>query len=80
MFIGLPKDFIQYGYGLANNIMKKIILILLLASGSVFADKYTVARTITVQDLNQPCPGKYMEWFAMSNTDEQWGSAQVKVF
>ena len=60
--------------------MKKIILILLLASGSVFADKHIVARTITVQDLNQPCPGKYMEWFAMSNTDEQWGTAQVKVF
>ena len=60
--------------------MKKIILILLLASGSVFADKHAVARTISVQDLNQSCPGIYMEWYAMSNTDEQWGTAIIKVF
>jgi hypothetical protein len=60
--------------------MKYILLSLLLLSPLAFADKQRVARTITSKTLNEPCPGKYMEWFAMSDTNEEWGTAQVKVF
>lgn len=59
----------------------KFLLILpaLLAVG-VAADNYRVANMITAQELNKPCPGKYMEWYAMSNSETEWGTAQIKIF
>lgn len=39
-----------------------------------------VANTITVQDLNEPCPGKFIEIHAMASTVDEAGMAIVKIF
>ena len=61
-------------------IMKLLLLIPALFASGIAADNYRVANMITLQDLNKPCPGKYMEWYAMSNNESEWGAAQIKVF
>lgn len=60
--------------------MNKLLAILLFLSSSVFANNLSVANTITYQDLDKSCPGKYLEWYSMSNNESEWGTAQIKVF
>ena len=60
--------------------MNKLLAILLFLSSSVFANNLSVANTITYQDLDKSCPGKYLEWYLMSNNESEFGTAQMKVF
>jgi hypothetical protein len=60
--------------------LNKLLAILLFLSSSVFANNLSVANTITYQDLDKSCPGKYLEWYSMSNNESEFGTAQIKVF
>ena len=53
---------------------------MLFLSSSVFANNLSVANTITYQDLDKSCPGKYLDWYLMSNNESEFGTAQMKVF
>jgi len=59
--------------------MKYSLFLLLFASIS-FTNNLRVADLITYKDLDEPCPGKYMEWYLMSKNESEWGTAQVKLF
>ena len=43
-------------------------------------DNQRVARTISAGDLNELCPGKFVEIHAMANNDIEAGMAVVKLF
>ena len=59
---------------------KLLTILLVFSSFSVFANNLSVANTITYQDLDKSCPGKYLEWYLMSNNESEFGTAQMKVF
>ena len=60
--------------------MKLLLFVPALFAVGIAADNYRVANMITARDLNEPCPGKYMEWYAMSSNQSEWGTAQIKIF
>ena len=59
--------------------MKYCVFVMLFASIS-FTNNLRVADLITNKDLDEPCPGKYSEWYLMSKNESEWGTAQMKIF
>lgn len=59
---------------------KLLTILLVFSSFSVFGNNLSLANTITYQDLDKSCPGKYLEWYLMSNNESEFGTAQMKVF
>ena len=45
-----------------------------------FSDNLSVANKITQKDLNESCSSKYLEWYLMSENENVWGTAQMKIF
>ena len=61
-----------------------LLLIILITSYSSSISAQTnnlkAANTISSSDLNEPCPGKYYELYLLSDTEEQFGTAVMKLF
>jgi len=59
-----------------------LFFLLLIQANSVLAQSNSlrVANTITSQDLNELCQSKYLEMYAMSRTETEFGSAITKIF
>lgn len=51
-----------------------------LLSDSCFADDRAISRNITSDDLNEPCASKYLEIHMEASTDQQVGTAIMKLF
>ena len=51
-----------------------------LLSDFCFADDKAISRNITSDDLNEPCASKYLEIHMEASTDQQVGTAIMKLF
>jgi len=57
-----------------------IVFALLSSPNATAADIRGIANSISYKDLNEPCPGKFLEIHTLAKTSDEAGMAIMKIF